>query len=127
MREREKNMRIFIYEKKYISKKDGNKFPVLKGILRKEDTKTNTDHYFNIGFYKEDKELFNKEMLKKDLSFPITIDLKPNDYFISKKYDKEKKIEILTLVIKNWSDMQQEGWKSNTLEDFAKQNDKLPF
>ena len=39
----------------------------------------------------------------------------------------KKKIEILTLVIKNWSDMQQEEWKSNTLEDFAKQNDKLPF
>ena len=95
VREREKHMRIFIYEKKYISKKDGNKFPVLKGILRKEDTKTNTDHFFNIGFYKEDKELFNKEMLKKDLSFPITIDLKPNDYFISIRYDKEKKIEIV--------------------------------
>ena len=74
-----------------------------------------------------DKELFNKEMLKKDLSFPITIDLKPNDYFISLKYDKERKIEILTLVIKNWSDMKQEEWKSKTLEDFAKQNDKLPF
>ena len=110
--------RVLLVEKKFSYEKDGKKlsFPKIYGKVEKvivnadgkEELKVK---WFEIGFKKETREALEKEMIKNDFSYPVSIEVETqDDYFIVpqtyKDKDGEEKEGTPKLIVLNYENLE---------------------
>lgn len=112
--------RVLLVEKKFSYEKDGKKLSFLKTYGKIEKVIVNLDgkeevkvKWFEIGFKKEVRDALTKEMAKKDLSFPVAIEVgdTQDDYFIVPQtyVDKDgvEKEGTPKLIVLNYSNLEE--------------------
>lgn len=102
--------KVILFEKEISYVKNGKEmsFPKLTGLVERVVDGEAKTKWFDVNFKKETKEKLLKEMIKKDLTYPVEVFLEDDDksYFITVEEDK-KGYEHTKLVILNYTSVEK--------------------